>query len=153
MPVGRPAKPTQLKLLAGNPGKRRLPENEPQPPKDLKPPGPPRYLKNKAARSEWRRISPLLHNLGLLTKIDQAALAAYCQTFARWQWAEEKLAELDDLVTTTDSGYPVQSAHLAIANKALELMHKFLVEFGLTPSSRTRVKAPPKPDIDDWSEF
>lgn len=39
------------------------------------------------------------------------------------------------------SGFPVQSPFLAIANKALEQMTKLMIEFGMTPSSRTRVHA------------
>jgi phage terminase small subunit len=50
-----------------------------------------------------------------------------------------KLTELGE-VAATPNGYAVQSVWLQIANKAMEQMHKFMVEFGFTPASRTRVK-------------
>jgi P27 family predicted phage terminase small subunit len=38
------------------------------------------------------------------------------------------------------SGYPIQNPMLAIANKAQEQCLKILAEFGLTPSSRSRIR-------------
>ena len=32
--------------------------------------------------------------------------------------------------------------YLTVADQALEMMRKFLVEFGLTPSARSRIKLP-----------
>jgi P27 family predicted phage terminase small subunit len=46
-----------------------------------------------AARKEWRRLATPLHDAGILTLADRAALAAYCQAYARWVEAEERLAE------------------------------------------------------------
>jgi hypothetical protein len=37
------------------------------------------------------------------------------------------------------SGYVQQNPWLTIANKQLELMHKYLSEFGLSPVARSRV--------------
>ncbi|MHB0934888.1 MAG: phage terminase small subunit P27 family [Armatimonadota bacterium] len=156
MPAGRPRKPTHLKVLTGNPGKRKLPENEPAPPPQAKPPGPPAYLKDKTARKEWKRVAPILHAMKVLTLADITALAAYCTAFARWQYAEDKLAAailIDDLVSETDNGYPVQNAYLAIANKAMEQMHKFMVEFGLSPASRSRVKTVETPKDDPMEAY
>ena len=44
----------------------------------------------------------------------------------------------------TPSGYIQPSPWLGIANKQLELMHKFMGELGLSPVSRSRVSALPK---------
>ena len=38
-------------------------------------------------------VSRELYNLGLLSKIDQAVLAAYCQCYARWVKAERAINE------------------------------------------------------------
>ncbi|WP_256369831.1 phage terminase small subunit P27 family [Microvirga sp. KLBC 81] len=81
-----------------------------------------------------------MHRLGLLTEMDRAALAAYCQAYGRWVEAERKLKETP-LLIKLPSGYIQQSPWLAVANKQLELMHKYLAEFGLSPTSRTRVEA------------
>ena len=87
---------------------------------------------------EWRRVARLLHDMGVLTAIDRAALAAYCQAWGRWVEAEEKLQETPILVRTP-SGYVQQSPWISIANKQLELMGRYMVELGMTPSSRRRV--------------
>jgi phage terminase small subunit len=41
------------------------------------------------------------------------------------------------------SGIVQQNPWLTIANKQLELMHKYLTEFGLSPVSRSRVSVAP----------
>jgi phage terminase small subunit len=43
----------------------------------------------------------------------------------------------------------MQSPFLAIRNKALELMHRFAIEFGMTPSARSRVSATGAESEDD----
>ena len=42
-------------------------------------------------------------------------------------------------VTETSGGFPMQSPFLPIRNRALEIMHKFLTEFGMTPAARSRI--------------
>ena len=95
---------------------------------------------NRAAANEWRRIAGALQKAGVLTTFDRAALAAYCQAWGRWVEAEERLRETPPLVKTP-SGYVQQSPWLAIANKQLELMGRYMVELGLTPAARSRVMA------------
>jgi len=93
------------------------------------------------ARREWRRLATPLFEAGILTLADRAALAAYCQCYARWVEAEEKLAETPTLLKTP-SGYVQQSPWLGIANRQLELMGRYMAELGLTPVSRSRVAVP-----------
>ena len=69
---GRKPKPTAIKVLEGNPGKRALNEMEPQPEK--KAPKCPVWL-DKEAKKEWKRISKQLEDLGILTEVDMAAFA------------------------------------------------------------------------------
>jgi P27 family predicted phage terminase small subunit len=76
--------------------------------------------------------------LRILTELDRAALAAYCQAYGRWVEAERKLQETPMLLKLP-SGYVQQNPWLTIANKQLELMHKYLTEFGLSPVARSRV--------------
>lgn len=79
-----------------------------------------------------------LLDCGLMTEIDGAALALYCQSWARWVEAEDNLRKYG-VVIKAPSGFPVQSPYLSIANKAMSQMTRLLVEFGMSPSSRTRV--------------
>ena len=58
---GPPPTPTNLKLLRGNPGKRKLNANEPDPEPAIPPC--PSHL-DKVAKKEWRRISKELLALG-----------------------------------------------------------------------------------------
>lgn len=121
--------------MAGNPGKRALPD-EPKLARVL--PRCPEHLSAEAKR-EWRRVARELYEVGLLTRVDRAALAAYCQVWARWVEAERKVQELGAVITK-QNGNLVQNPWLSVANRALEEMRKFLVEFGMTPSSRARVR-------------
>jgi len=141
--AGRPRKPTALKLLGGIKKKSRLNPYEPKP--EIAMPEAPRHL-SKIARAEWDRITVHLYRLGLLSEIDMAALAAYCQVYGRWVKAEEainRLAsgdnELAGYLTKTTNGNIIQSPLLGVANTALVLMHKYLVEFGFTPAARSKV--------------
>ena len=150
---GRKPKPTALKELQGNPGKRPFTGHEPKPPASL--PTCPSHL-CAPAKAEWKRLAKSLHNIGVLTQVDRAALAAYCQAYGRWVEAEKHLAETPTLLKTP-AGYVQASPWLTIANKQLELMHKFMAELGLTPSARTRlaitVPTGPTPWDDPLAEF
>lgn len=76
---GRRPKPTALKVLEGNPGKRPLNRREPQPLRSI--PTCPAHL-SPTAKGEWKRLAGQLHRLGILSQLDRAALAAYCQATA-----------------------------------------------------------------------
>lgn len=75
-----------------------------------------------------------------MTELDVAALMAYCTAYARHVEAEEQIAKFGTVIKAP-SGFLVQSPYLAISNKALDQMTRMLVEFGMSPSSRTRVTA------------
>ncbi len=137
--------PTALRRLQGNPGKRAWNHDEPVPPADL--PTCPDHL-NAAAREEWDRLASVLHEMGVVTLVDRAALAAYCQCYGRWVEAEEKMRTTPMLLKTA-SGYVQQSPWLSIANKQLELMGRYMAELGLTPASRSRVTSVNLPAADE----
>ena len=99
----------------------------------------PKHLQGEA-RKEWRRLGKRLIECGLFADIDAGALALYCQAWARWVEAEEKLTEYGTVVKAP-SGFLQQSPYLSIANKAMDQMTRLLVEFGMSPSSRSRVSA------------
>ena len=133
---GRKPKPTAIKELAGNPGKRALNDREPKPTTKLPPC--PSYLVGEARR-EWYRMGRQLLDLGVLTTVDRTALAAYCVAYARWVEAEAQVRKLG-LVVKTAAGNLIQNPYLSIANRAMEQTIKLAAEFGMTPSSRSRVQ-------------
>ena len=83
-------------------------------------------------------MAGVLHEMGVVTLVDRAALAAYCQCYGRWVEAEEKLRATPILLKTA-TGYVQQSPWLSISNKQLELMGRYMAEIGLTPASRSRI--------------
>jgi P27 family predicted phage terminase small subunit len=145
---GPPPKPTSLKLIAGNPGKKPLPKNEVKPKIEM--PTMPKHLAVEA-RVEWERLGPVLVRLKLLTRLDRAAFAAYCQAWARHVEAEEQMAKASALAFT-HNGYPIVNPWHTISKQSVEQMARFLSEFGLTPAARTRINAPhPLPEETDGS--
>ena len=138
-----------MKELAGNPGGRPLNQSEPQPTGIPKCPA---HL-DKAAKQEWRRVSAELIKLGLLTTVDRAALAAYCQSYSRWITAEENLAKFGLVLKSPKSGFPITNPYVAVSNRALDQMRKFAVEFGLTPASRSRLSVQPPAPADPFEQF
>ena len=134
---GRKPKPTALKVLEGNPGGRPLNPNEPKPAK--KAPRCPAWLEDEA-KKEWKRMGKTLEQMGLLTEMDMAAFAGYCQAYARWKEAEEFITQHGTIVRTP-SGYWQQVPQVSIAQTYLKIMNRFAEQFGLTPASRSRIIA------------
>jgi len=149
--AGRKPTPSAIKALSGNPGKRAINKSEP---KFGGVPTCPKHL-DKAAKAEWRRVSAELYACGLLTTVDRAALAAYCTAWSRWAAAEEQIAAQGLVIISPKSGYPVQNPYVGIANTSLDIMRKFAVEFGMTPSSRSRISVAESksPSTDAFTEF
>lgn len=146
---GRP-KPTPLKLLEGNRGRRPLPENEPKPRPVM--PSCPRGL-DKYGRSVWRKTVKILFRLGLLTEIDIDQYANFCQ-------AQGRLINVRELINTTGAG-PLIKEQMIKKQKdggeivitrlkinplfneeryLLETCRKYAAEFGLSPRGRTGIK-------------
>ena len=130
---GPRAKPNEIKILEGNPGKREIGK---QPVYELSENcrKPPPYL-GTYAKKEWRRVLPLLENNGLMTDVDYISLAGYCQAVDTWILAE-KAKRAYGFTETTDKGNVIQRPEVSIANSALQNILKFVREFGLSPSSR-----------------
>lgn len=135
---GRRPKPTRMKLLTGNPGKRPMNMHEPRPEPVV--PDCPAEL-GPVARREWDRLASELGKLKLLTQLDRAALAAYCGAYALWAEATEAIQKFGTMVKSP-SGFPIQSPYVSIANRQAEIMMRIASEFGFTPASRSRISTP-----------
>jgi P27 family predicted phage terminase small subunit len=141
-------------LLRGNPGRRPINANEPQPEIPAKPPAPPAFL-DDYARDEWKRVAPELHRLGLLTKVDTAALAAYRGAFSQWKTAVETMRRLagDDqimkgLLVRTPGGATVNPLIWIVKGAARDMV-RYAAEFGMTPASRPSIVGDDR-GPDDW---
>lgn len=145
---GRKPKPTALKVLEGNPGKRPLNDREPVPPKGtLKCPA---WLLPEA-KKEWKRLAPALEAMGVLTMADLTAFEGYCQAYARWKEAEAFITQHGSIFQTP-SGYVQQVPQVSIAQTNMKIMLKFCEQFGLTPSARSRIVGGENSDEEDEME-
>lgn len=132
---GRKPKPTALKKLAGNPGKRPLNESEPSfETSDLRVPI---YLIEEE-KWEWVRLAPMLLQAGVLTEGDEIALAILCAKLVRWKRARALLRKSGETYISS-KGNEIRHPHVEIVTRLESDITKILAEFGLTPSSRTRV--------------
>lgn len=146
---GRKPKPTKLKIIAGNPGKRPLNDREPMP-KRGRPKCPP-FL-HQYAKDEWAALLPELDRLGLLTLVDRGSLAAYCQAWAEFRIATEML-DAEGRTTMGGSGGLKPHPAISFQRSAWRAILAFAALFGLDPSSRSRLKTPESDEIDPLSEF
>jgi P27 family predicted phage terminase small subunit len=146
MKAGQRPIPTHLKLLRGNPGKQRL-HDEPQPEQLPDVPNPPPFVTGYAA-DEWWITATELHRLGLLTKVDIPALAAYCHAFGQWRMAAESLAKMqandpvmNGMIIKTKYGDAAMNPLVSIVRKHAGDVVRYAAEFGLTPAARSRISA------------
>jgi P27 family predicted phage terminase small subunit len=137
--------PTHLKLLRGNPAHRPLNKHEPEPSAPMEPLPAPEFLSDYA-RAEWDRIAVELYRLKLLTVVDIAPLAAYCEAYAAWRTAVEKLKEMaardpvaGALTVTTRHGGVMQNPLFLTMRQAASDMVRYASEFGFTPAARSRI--------------
>lgn len=147
MAKGAKAKPTHLKLLGGNPGKRPIKDAakaEAEIPK-VKPEFPTHLFKSKkkenadlvkASKKHWEYIVKVLHPLGLITILDVPILENYIINYSYY------LQAIDEV---NDKGFSVGDARKKNpAFSALESLHKFqkefLIEFGMTPAARSKIQ-------------
>jgi P27 family predicted phage terminase small subunit len=154
---GTKPKPSALRVLQGKVGHSRpINRSEPKPDRGV-PVMPAAVARLPYAKAEWDDLVPELHRLGLLTRIDRAALTAYCISYHRWLECEDFVFEHGAVMTLrNDKGevrwvQPVPQAGLGL--KHLEKCRQFLVEFGLTPSSRSRLSVTPAKAADPVGDF
>jgi P27 family predicted phage terminase small subunit len=144
-----------LKLLQGNPGKKKLNANEPQPKSVLAPPPPPPHVaSNPDAKAVWEKATTLLIRNRLLGEEDLILVESYALTYARKRQAERFVQErgLFFPIFTEDGEkirYLQQYPHVNIADRCEVLLMQMADRLGLNPSSRARLSIPkdPQPKI------
>ena len=150
--MGRPRKPDAQKELEGTArADRKLngtarPGGEPTPP--------PRGGLSPTARKVWKDLAPKLTALGLLTEVDGATFAIFCQAHADWTDLTKRLNELGSANWFYDGKNGRQPLpELAVRDKAFQVVQRLGARFGLDPSSRSGISVgteakPPPPDED-----
>lgn len=151
---GTKPKPKVIHILNGNPSKLNIDKmNTPEMEcfSNAEIPNPPEWL-DDIAKEEWRRVAPELVKVKLLSKVDITALEAYCKAYSRWRDAEKQMDTVKSTVFKTKGNYVQQLPQVAIAQKYLSICKGFMTEFGLTPSSRSRMLLPGEKDLDTEME-
>lgn len=143
---GRKPTPAAVRKMTGtgHRTKAQINDREPIPPDGV--PEPPTQLTSEA-RAEWFRVCADLAAMRTLTKSDRAAIAIFCQAWADWLEAREWIA-IQGAVIERGEG-TCKNPWVSVANEAHEQLRRLACEFGLTPSSRSRVKVPQRAE----SEF
>ena len=148
--AGRKPLPTHLKLVKGTARPHRLNKNEPKPP--LTVPEPPAHL-DERAKAKFIELAKTLARYGVMTELDVGALARYAVVWCRWVDAEAEIKKRGPVVKTAGDNI-IQNPFLAVANKCLLQMAQIESEFGLTPSSRSRIRMEvPSDTVDPFEEY
>jgi P27 family predicted phage terminase small subunit len=151
---GPQATPNVLKFTQGNTGRRPIELDGVNPRVEI--PTPPKHLGREALK-EWKRITPLLEELKLISGIDRTALAIYCQAAGRlfelelafeatvkniMDKSKVDYARAVEVASTslTPNGFAQQSVIVQLLSKHREQVHKYLQSFGLSPSARGRIQ-------------
>lgn len=146
---GRKPVPTDLKIIRGNPGKRALPDPKIAVKVKAAAPEAPDHLTGPALK-EWHRMIDALVEIKLMSKFDMAGLAMYCQAYGHWVEAELSFAEcVKNDPNPASRGFTILDAHgipkvnplFTATGAASRDVMRYCVEFGMTPSSRSRVTA------------
>jgi P27 family predicted phage terminase small subunit len=149
--LGKRRTPVALKIVAGNPGKRALPE-QPKVKKGNKELVPPDWL-DDVGKEHWRWIVRELLDADIFSSIDKTSLAMYCDAYSRYQTANEKVKAHGMVLMNPKTKIPYISPFWKVANEAALLIHRYVVEFGMTPASRSKVSPIAKPKETGFDDF
>ena len=156
MTRGPKPKPTALRLLFGQPHHKTVRQDEAHPVTIERWTDPPADLSRDAAEV-WRLKAPSFIRLGLLTEADIDAFASWCDAYVQYRTAMRELDKLREqsgagaFLHKTKDGNVIQSPLIGIANRARLDMNRLCAEFGMTPSSRTRISTgKPNKGDDGW---
>ena len=153
---GPPKTPTHLRLVRGNPSKRPINKNEPQPPKGV-PPVPKHF--DKQGKYWFKRMAEELDAIGVISQLDARALELLVEAYTEYRHHCETLVlegytyavySDDDADEGKEREIRMIKPHPAAMMKAdaWKRLRAMLAEFGMTPSSRSKVSKD-KPDDDD----
>ena len=132
-------KPTRLKELAGTARPDRVHSGEPRPPaastycpRDLP----------ASVKPWWRRVAPVLADLGMLTQADLPAARDLVTVITRLAECERLIEEKGILIPGARDGGLVKNPAIAAANAYRQALYKWASKFGLTPADRNGLSVP-----------
>ena len=133
---GRKPTPTRLKVIRGNPGKRALNHDEPEPAGDLV--DAPDWL-SESQKAGWKYA---IENApqGLLRRLDRSVLTAWVVAEDLHRRASEQVDKFGILTKAPHTGLPIQSPYLPVVNRQAGIMMKAAEQLGFSPVSRSRIQ-------------
>ena len=135
--MGRHAKPTALKVIQGNPGKRKINKNAPSPDALTKVPEPPEWF-GEIAANIWRQVVPWLIEAKILTGTDLHNLEAFCMAYQRWREAQDDITKNGIIVMGAKQ--EIKNPACTVSNETLRQMAAYGGALGLDPAARARLK-------------
>ena len=132
--------PTVIKKMRGNPGGRPLNEKEPKP-VQTKVKRMPRGLSNDAKKL-WRTLATTLIDWGVLTDWDIPAFMLMAEHYAIAMQASRIITE-EGLQTIDEHKCQRKHPLLQVMRDSSTAFRLYASEFGLTPSSRSRLSVQP----------
>ena len=136
---GRKPKPTAQKRAAGNPGKRKLNDAEPDYSTLLIAPPAPDWMSDYAGVM-WDKLAPELIDAKVLTLTDLHVLEGFCLAYSRWREAEKDV--MKNGITICTAMGRVKNPACTVANEAMRQMTSYGAALGLDPASRARLVVP-----------
>jgi len=135
---GRKSIPSKIiQLRGGTAHTHKKPrDQEPQPPEKM--PKCPKHL-DKGARKEWRRVGKTLMSIGIMSDLERAHLAGYCQSWSEWVVATIAVQEIGTVYKKAD-GTPGLNPHIRLAREAYERWLKAAAILGIGTSNRVGLK-------------
>jgi P27 family predicted phage terminase small subunit len=134
LPAGRPPKPTKLRKLEGNPGKRPLNEKEPEPVGVARKPD----FVTGAAAEEWDRALAAMPPR-FYTFADVPVLTVYCLAWVQYRNALALVAR-EGMTSIGSTGQKTAHPALAVAAKQAEIILRASDRLGMSPVARTRLE-------------
>jgi len=134
---GRKNKPTNLKIVEGNPGKRPLNENEPKPQSGI--PDMPKWIElfDEAVKN-WKHESEILDRMGVMTEADAGILAARSFLFSQIVELTKDL-KIEGTVIEREGAEPKHNPKQKQLESILKEYRTLGSLLGLDPSSRSRL--------------
>lgn len=133
---GRKPKPSYLRLLDGNAGKRALNAEEPKPAHALA--DPPESLSDRQ-KDIWRRALAQAPPQ-MLTTLDASVFTVWVVACDFHDQANTMVTKHGVFMKTKKTGTPIQCPWMAVVNRQALIMMKAAAEMGFTPTARSRVK-------------
>lgn len=146
MGKGRKPTPSHLKVVRGTDRADRRNNAEPRPRREL--PSAPAHMTDRG-REAWGYVVGILDRMGVLTEADALMVELLCEARSDWLSARDEIIAAGGETYTTDAGLIKAHPAVAMRNDAARRMQSLLSEFGMSPSSRSKVSAKDQDDEQD----